>query len=136
MQCCTCSKWVHLKYSLLALSRFKTLDSSHSWSCLPYFFWGFLTDQHCILFLGLLPLVYLHCATQAHLAPPLLMQRSRPTLAFKPLILLLPTLYLFRLHPPHRLIFLAVFLYLLLPLPSKHPQASSMECWRSSCQEH
>ena len=41
------------------------------------------------------------------------MQRSRPTLVFKFLILLPPTLYL-----PHRLRFLAVFLCFLLPLSS------------------
>ena len=33
VQCCTCSNWVHLKCSLLSFSRFKTLGSSHSWSC-------------------------------------------------------------------------------------------------------
>ena len=35
MQCCTCSKWVHLKCSLLSFSRFRTLGSSHFWSCPP-----------------------------------------------------------------------------------------------------
>ena len=33
VQCCICFKWIHLKYSLLSFSRFKTLGSSHSWSC-------------------------------------------------------------------------------------------------------
>ena len=33
VQCCTCSKWVHLRCSLLSLSKFRTLSSSHSWSC-------------------------------------------------------------------------------------------------------
>ena len=33
VQCCTCSKWVHLRCSQLSLSKFKALDSSHSWSC-------------------------------------------------------------------------------------------------------
>ena len=33
VQCCTCSKWVHLRCSQLSLSKFRTLDSSHSWSC-------------------------------------------------------------------------------------------------------
>ena len=47
----------------------------------------------------------------------LLMQHSHPTLAFKPLIVFPSTLYLFPLHPHHRLILLAVSLYLLLPLP-------------------
>ena len=43
------------------------------------------------------------------------MQHSHPTLAFKPLILFPPTLYLLPLHPHHRLTLLAVSLYLLLP---------------------
>ena len=44
------------------------------------------------------------------------MQHSRPTLAFKPLTLLPPTLYFFPLHPHHCFRLLAVFLHLLLPL--------------------
>ena len=35
VQCCTCSKWVHLRCSQLSLSNFRALGSSHSWSCLP-----------------------------------------------------------------------------------------------------
>ena len=35
VQCCTCSKWVHLRCSQLSLSKFRALDSSHSWSCPP-----------------------------------------------------------------------------------------------------
>ena len=53
----------------------------------------------------------------AQSGPLLLMQHSHPTLTFKPLILFPPTLYLFPLHPHHRLMLLAVSLYLLLPLP-------------------
>ena len=45
------------------------------------------------------------------------MQHSHLTLAFKPLILSPSTLYLFALHPHHRLMLLAVSLYLLLSLP-------------------
>ena len=33
VQCCACSKWVHLRCSQLSLSKFRTLGSSHSWSC-------------------------------------------------------------------------------------------------------
>ena len=33
MQCCTCSKRVHLRYSQLPLSKFRVLGSSHSWCC-------------------------------------------------------------------------------------------------------
>ena len=32
VQCYTCSRWVHLRCSQLSLSKFRTLDSSHSWS--------------------------------------------------------------------------------------------------------
>ena len=35
VQCCTCSKWVHLRCSQLSLSKFRALCSSHSWSCFP-----------------------------------------------------------------------------------------------------
>ena len=51
----------------------------------------------------------------------LLIHRSRPILAFKPLIPFPPTLYLLPLHPHHRLMLLAVSLYLLLPLLSLTP---------------
>ena len=48
------------------------------------------------------------------------MQHSHSTLAFKPLILFLPTLYLLPLHPHHCLMLLGVSLYpqLSLPLPN------------------
>ena len=45
------------------------------------------------------------------------MQHSHSTLTFKPFILFPPTLYLLLLHPHHRLMLLAVSLYLLLSLP-------------------
>ena len=51
----------------------------------------------------------------------LLMQHLHPTLAFKPLILILPTLYLLALHPHHRLKLLAVSLCLLFLFPSLTP---------------
>ena len=53
----------------------------------------------------------------AQSGPLLLMQHSHPTLAFKLLIFFPPTLYLLPLHPHHRLMLLAVSLYLLLSLP-------------------
>ena len=52
----------------------------------------------------------------AQSGPHLLMQHSHPTLTFKLLILFPPTLYLLPLHPQHRLMLLAVSLYLLLSL--------------------
>ena len=53
----------------------------------------------------------------AQSGPLLLMQHLHPTLIFKPLILFPPTLYRLALHPHHRLMLLAVSLYLLLSLP-------------------
>ena len=53
----------------------------------------------------------------AQSVPLLLMQHSHPTLTFKLLILFPPTLYLLSLHPHHRLMLLAVSLYLLFSLP-------------------
>ena len=35
VQCCACSKRVHLRCSQLSLSNFRALGSSHSWSCPP-----------------------------------------------------------------------------------------------------
>ena len=105
VHCCTCSKWVHLRCSLLSFSRFKTLGSSHSYSCPPCFFWRSLTYQHCILLFGLHQLVYIQCSTW--LIWPLLYQFNAPVTP-------LPSYFL---HPAHLLIFLDVFLYLLLPLP-------------------
>ena len=44
VQCCTCFNCVHLKCSLLFFSRFRTLGSSHSWSCPPYCALAFFGD--------------------------------------------------------------------------------------------
>ena len=35
VQCCACSKWVHLRCSQLSLSKFRAIGSSHSWSFPP-----------------------------------------------------------------------------------------------------
>ena len=53
----------------------------------------------------------------AQSGPLLLMQHLHPTLIFKLLIPIPPTLYLLPLHPHHRLMLLTVSLYLLLLLP-------------------
>ena len=52
VQCCTCSKWVHLRCSQLPLSKFRALGSSHFWSCPPLL-------QHSDSLLGILRHVYL-----------------------------------------------------------------------------
>ena len=107
---------VHLRCSLLSFSRFKTLGSSHSWSCLPCCasaFSGNPTSTNTVFFSDFSGLY-----TFTALPGPLLtVQRSRPTLAFTPLIILSPTSNLLPLHPHHCLMFLDVFLYLLLPFP-------------------
>ena len=59
---------------------------------------------------------YTSTAQSGPSSPLLLMQHLYLTLAFKPLILFLPALYLLPLHPHHRLMLLAVSFYLLLPL--------------------
>ena len=56
VQCCACSKWVHLRCPQLFLSKFRALGSSHSWSCPPP-----LPNQ-CDSLLLLLRHVYLNCA--------------------------------------------------------------------------
>ena len=53
--------------------------------------------------------------------PLLLMQHSHPTLAFKPLILSPPTLYLLPLHPHHCLMLLAAGCFSLPPAFSSLP---------------
>ena len=117
MQCCTCSKWVHLKCLLLSFSRFRTLGSSHSWSFPPC----------CVPACSGDPTLtatsssdsfssYTSTAQFRPSGPPLLMQHSHPTLAFKSFIFFPPTSYFLLLHPHHRFILLVVFLHLLLPL--------------------
>ena len=103
VQCCTCSKWVHLRCSQLSLFQFRALGSSHSWSCPPC--------HNTVT-----PSSYIYTSTvQSGL--PLLMQHSCPTLVSKPPIPHLPTFYLLPLPPHHRPLLLAFLLCLLPPLP-------------------
>ena len=117
VQCCTCSNWVHLKCSLLSFSIFRTLGSSHFWSCPPSCvpaFSGDLTPTSNVTSFSDSSSLY---TSTAQSGPLSLMQHSHPTLAFKSLILFPPTLYLLLLYSHHRLMLLAVSLCLLLPLP-------------------
>ena len=118
VQCC--SKWVHLKCSLLSFSRFRTLGSSHSWSFPLYCISsssGDLMPTNIVISTSDFSSLYTSTVLSGPSGPPLLMQHSHPTLAFKPLIPVLPASYLLPLHPHHRLMLLADFLHLLLPLP-------------------
>ena len=88
MQCCTCSKWVHLRCSQLSLSKFRALGSSHSWSCPPCR--NTVTPPPWTPPTRIPPLW--------NPAPPLLMLHSRPTLVSKPLIPIC-SFYIFSLCP-------------------------------------
>ena len=107
VQCCTCSKWVHLRCSKFSLSKFKALGSSHSWTCPPCRntvtppFSDFSNTYTSTVEAG----------------TPLLMLHSRPTLVSKPLIPYLPFIYLLPLPSHHRPLLLAILLHLLPPLP-------------------
>ena len=75
VQCCTCFKGVHLRCSQLFLSSFRTLNSSHSWICVP--------TCNTVTILGTPPT----CIPPLYnLALRLLKLHSLPTLVFKPLI--------------------------------------------------
>ena len=129
VQCCTCSNWFYLKCSLLSFSRFRTLGSSHSWSyppcCVPAFF-GYPTPTGTVTSFSDFSSWYTFTAQSG---PLLLMQHTHSTLAFKPHIFFPPTLYLLLLHPHHRLMLLAVSLYLLLLLPL--PDSLSVLQWNA-----
>ena len=105
VQCCACSKWVHLRCSQLSLSKFRALGSSHSWSCRNTVIPPPRSPLTCI------PPLW-------NLAPPLLILHYRPTLDSKPLILHLPITYLLPLPSHHRPSLLAIPLHLLPSLPS------------------
>ena len=106
VQCCACSKWVHLKCSQLSLSNFRALGSSHSWSCPPCrnTVTPSSSDSSDTY------------TSTVESGPPLLMLHSCPTLVFKPLIPHLPILYLLPLPSHHRPLLLAILLHLLPPL--------------------
>ena len=83
VQCCTCSKWVHLRCSQLSMSKFRALGSSHSWSCLPC--------QNTVTPSSDSSDTY-NSTVQS--SPPLPMLHSRVTPVSKPPIPHLPILYL------------------------------------------
>ena len=120
VQCCTCSNWIYLRGTLVSFCSFKTLCCSHSWSYVPAFRGGptpantvFSFSDFSSLYISIVqPGPYLFNLVQ----PLLLMQHFRTTLAYKPPTHFPPTSHLLPLHCPHPFIFLAVFLYPLLPL--------------------
>ena len=109
VQCCTCSKWVHLMCSQLSLTKFRTLDSSHSWSC-PL---CCVSTRNTVTLSSDFSDMYTS-TVQSSLC--LLMLHSRRTLVFKLLIPRRPILYLLPLPPHHHPLLLAVLLRLLPPV--------------------
>ena len=73
MQCCACSKWVHLRCSQLFLSKFRALGSSHSWSCFPCRNTVTPSSDSSDMYIS-----------TVQSGPPRLMLHSRPTLVSKP----------------------------------------------------
>ena len=106
MQCCTCSKWVHLRCSQLSHSKFRALGRSHSWSCFPCRNTVTPSSDSSDMY-----------TSTVQSGPPVLMLHSRPIIASKPLIPHLPILYLLPMPPHHHPLLLAVLLRLLPPLP-------------------
>ena len=134
VQCCICSKWVHLRCSLLSFSRFKTLGTSHSWSCPPCCLpisSGGPTPTNTVTSSSDTSILY----PSTFLAGPSgssLLMHSRSVLVFKPPIPFPPTLYFLSLYSHQRLMFQAVFLYLLLPLSSPLDSLRVLQ-WNAGC---
>ena len=103
VQCCTCSKWVHLRCSQLSSSKFRALGSFHSWSCPPCC--NTVTPPSSDTY-----------TSTVESGPPLLMLHSCLTLVSKLLIPHLPILFLLPLPSHHRPLLLAILLHLLPPL--------------------
>ena len=89
VQCCACSKWVHLRCSQRSLSNFRALGSSHTWSCLPC--------RNTVTPPSDSSGTY---TSTVESGPPLLMLHFCPTLVSKLLIPHLPILYEYLLPPP------------------------------------
>ena len=79
VQCCTCSKWIHLRCSQLSLSKFRAFGSSHSWSCHPCRNTVTPSSDSSNMY-----------TSTVQSGPPLLMLHSCPTLISKPLIPICP----------------------------------------------
>ena len=102
VQCCTCSKWIHLRCSQLSLSLLEL-----SSTC-------FVSTRNTVTSSSDSSDLYTFTVQSG---PPLLMLHFCSTLVFKPLIPRLPILYLLPLLPYHSPLLQAVLLRLVLPLP-------------------
>ena len=78
VECCTCSKWAHLRCLQLSLSKFRALGSSHSWSCTP------CHNSVTPPLLGLLRHIYLHCKIWPPSTDAALSRHSRIQISYLP----------------------------------------------------
>ena len=106
VQCCACSKWVHLRCSQLFLSQFRALGSSHSWSSPPCRIT--VTPSSGSSNMHTSTVQSGPASANAALSPHPRLQTSYPHL---------PILYLLPLPLLHRPLLLAFLLRLLPPLP-------------------
>ena len=106
MQCCACSKWVHLRCSQLSLSQFRALGSSHSWSCPPCRITVTPSSDSCDMYTS---------TVQFSPASANAVLSSHPRL--QTFIPHLPIIYLLPLPLHHRPLLLAILLRLLPSLP-------------------
>ena len=111
MQCHICSKWVHLRCSLLSFFRFKALDHSHSWSfspcCIPVSSGGPTSTNTVSCCSGSSSLFASTAQPGTSALPNLPMRRFCFTFVFKLPIFLPPTLYLILFNPSLPRMFLA-----------------------------
>ena len=110
VQCCTCSKWVHLSCSQLSLSKLRARDSSHSWSCPPP---CCAPTRNTVTPSSESSDMY----TSTVQWPPSANAALSPHPRFQTSYPLLPILYFLSLPPHHRPLLLTVLLHLLPPLP-------------------
>ena len=125
VQCCACSKWFHLRCSQLSLSQFRALGSSHSWSCPPCRITATPSSDSSDMYTSTVQSS--PASANAAPSPHPRLQTSYPPSAHSissPSAPPPPSLaHGFSLAPP-------------ASTPPPNSQGSSMECWRSSIQEH
>ena len=118
VQCCACSKWVHLRCSRLSLFKFRTFGSSHSCSCPPC----------CVLACNTVTStdLYTSIVQPALSANAALLPHPRPQTSCPPSAHSVSSLSALTIVSCSWLSYASCFLS-----PPWLPQGFSMECWRS-----
>ena len=118
MQCCIFFKWFHLRCLLLSFSKFNTLGSSLFWSCSPcciQAFFGDCTPTNSATSSSDSSSLYTFTVLLGSFDPPA-NAALPPYPRLQTSYIFLPTWYLLPVYPYHRLMMLAVSLYILLTL--------------------